>query len=64
MFGSRAVAAAKRRSERIVVQRLARAAKWCDSIHRAPSQRLANRALACSMRAPENWRARGLRERA
>eukprot|EP00974_Lingulodinium_polyedra_P130393 11213656-Lingulodinium_polyedra.AAC.1 len=63
----RAVAAADRRFDRIVVQRCANVAQRCGRIDRPQPQRFVNRTFAHFMRAPEapeNWRARGVRERA
>eukprot|EP00974_Lingulodinium_polyedra_P019296 1863107-Lingulodinium_polyedra.AAC.1 len=60
----RAVAVASGLFDRIIVQRLQNVTQWCGWDRRPPLQRLANRTLKHSMRAPEKWRARGVRGRA
>eukprot|EP00974_Lingulodinium_polyedra_P106947 10353327-Lingulodinium_polyedra.AAC.1 len=57
-------AATDGRFDRIVVQRFANATQRCGRINHPPPQRLANRTLAHSTRAPVVWRARGARGRA
>eukprot|EP00974_Lingulodinium_polyedra_P097810 9481284-Lingulodinium_polyedra.AAC.1 len=46
------------------MQRFDNAAQRCGRVDRPPSQRLANRTLAHSTRAPVFWDARGVRKRA
>eukprot|EP00974_Lingulodinium_polyedra_P014620 1415719-Lingulodinium_polyedra.AAC.1 len=46
------------RFDDIVSHGLANAAQRCDRINRSSLQRIANRTLAHSMRAPTHWRAR------